>query len=424
MRRRSLLGALLTVALGGCGQSNSSPSTTDTVSSAPTTTSVSTTDDPETTNGTSGPDERVKTSPPGDPPLDPAGTWPQFRFDKGNTGANPGGVGIRDGESYWRLRPSGPASIDSTTLYNVTTRERTRGLSRRRPTTFEVTTHTPLVGYGVNSPPALAGDRVFVTTFIEVFCLAADREEILWRGPEMDGIQAAPTVAGDQVVVNSGGFQGVAPHIRAFDVADGTERWRYDTDAETKGTPAVADETVYVTATDGLHAVDATSGERLFHQPTVTGRWASPATDGEHVYAMSRAEGASELVVLDAVDGTERWRQPTPAMDTAPPVVTNDSVYIATEDGIVALDPSDGTERATLGGRGQPVALVGDVLYATERGILYAIDTAGDGELWSHTTEEVQIEDTVGQHIYGVTPVDGAVYVSARDAFHGIGPRQ
>lgn len=423
MRRRPLLGALLTTALGGCSQSNSPPSTTDTASSAPTTTTVST-DDPETTNGTSGPDERVKTPPPGDPPLEPSGTWPQFRFDMGNTGANPDGVGVRDGESYWRLRPSGPASVDADALYNVTARDGKRGLSRRRPTTFEATAHTSLVGYGVNSPPALAGDRVFVTTFIEVFCLAADRDEVLWRGPEMNGIQAAPTVAGDQVVVNSGGFQDVAPHIRAFDVADGTERWRYDTDAETKGAPAIADGTVYVTATDGLHAVDAASGERVFHQPTVTGRWATPATDGERVYAMSRTDGTEELVVLDAADGTERWRQPTPAMDTEPPVVTSDSVYIATEDGIVALDPSDGTERATFRGRGKPVALVGDVLYTTERGTLYAIDTAGEGELWSHTTEQVQVEDTVGQHIYGVTPVDGAVYVSARDAFYGIGPRR
>lgn len=422
MRRRPLLGALLTVALGGCSQSNTPPSTT-TATSAPPTTTASTTEDPETTNGTSGPDERVKTPPPGDPPLDPSGVWPQYRFDTGNTGANPDGVGVRDGDSYWRLRPSGPASVDSDALYNVSSRDGTRGLSRRRPTTFEPTVHTPLVGYGVNSPPALAGDRVFVTTFIEVFCLAADRNEILWQGPEMNGIQAAPTVAGDQVVVNSGGYKDVSPHLRAFDVTDGTERWRYDTDAESKGTPAVADGTVYVTATDGLHAVDATNGEQVFHEPTVTGRWATPATDGERVYAMSRSDGTVELVVLDAADGTERWRQPAPAMDTEPPVVTADSLYIATEDEVVELDPRDGTERATLGERGTPVALVGDVLYATEGGTLHAIDTTGEGELWSHTTEQVQIEDTIGQHIYGVTPVDGAIYVSARDAFHGIGPQ-
>lgn len=424
MRRRPLLGALLTIALGGCSQSNEPSSTTGVTSSAPTTNTVSTTDDPETTTGTSGPDERVKTPPPGDPPLEPSGTWPQFRYDGGNTGANPDGEGVRDGDSYWRLRPSGPASIDANALYNVTTRDGTRGLARRRPTTFESTAHTPLVGYGVNSPSALAGDRVFVTTFIEVFCLAADRDEVLWRGPEMNGIQAAPTVAGDQVFVNSGGFQDVAPHVRAFDVADGTEHWRYDTNAESKGTPAVADGAVYVTASDGLHAVDSASGERLFHEPSVTGRWATPATDGERVYAMSRTDGTKELVVLDAANGAERWRKQTPAMDSEPPVVTSDSVYIATDDGVVALDPSDGTERATLGGRGKPVALVGDVLYATEGGTLYAIDTSGEGELWSHTTEEVQIEDTIGQHIYGVTPVDGAVYVSARDAFHGIGPRE
>jgi hypothetical protein len=40
----------------------------------------------------------------------------------------------------------------------------------------------------------------------------------------------------------------------------------------------------------------------------------------------------------------------------------------------------------------------------------------------THTTDSVRIRDTVGRPVYGVTPVHGAVYVAARDAFHAFGP--
>ena len=69
--------------------------------------------------------------------------------------------------------------------------------------------------------------------------------------------------------------------------------------------------------------------------------------------------------------------------------------------------------------------MVGDVLYAERGGRLYALNTTKElEELWSITTEEVQVSDTVGRIIYHVTPVDDAVYVSARDAFYGIGPAE
>jgi|GEM_PF-3992574 len=60
----------------------------------------------------------------------------------------------------------------------------------------------------------------------------------------------------------------------------------------------------------------------------------------------------------------------------------------------------------------------------TAAGTLYAFDATDGTPLWSHRTAEVQVQDTVGRTIYGVTPVDGAVYVSARDAMHGLGPRE
>jgi outer membrane protein assembly factor BamB len=281
---------------------------------------------------------------------------------------------------------------------------------------------TRLVRYGVNAPPTAAAGRVYVTTFIEVFCLAAGRDEVLWRGPEMDGVHGAPTVHDGTVYVNSGGYRGVQPHVRAFDAASGEEQWRYDTRSESKGTPAVAGGRAFVNSRDGLHAIDAATGDREFVVPETAYDWATPAATPDAVYTTAYRDGdGAELLAIDAADGTVRWRVPAGSTRHGPPVVADDVVYVGTDDGVVAL-AADGTEIASLGGAGTPVARVGSVAYAVDGGVLHALDAHGGGVLWSYTTESVRVEDTSGRRIYGVTPVDGAVYVSARDGFHGLGP--
>ncbi len=417
--RRQCLRAVAVGALGvaGCTADRATPSRTTHLS---TTTATAT----ETTHGpTSGPDERVTRTPPGEPALDPVGDWPTLGFDAANTGYAPDGSGLRDAERHWRLDAGGPASVADGALYNVHDRDAEyAALTRRDPGTAEVTSATRLVQYGVNAPPTVADGRVYVTTFIEAFCLAADRDEVLWHGPEMDGVQGGPTVHGGTVYVNSGGYRGVPPHVRAFDAASGEQRWRYDTGSESKSTPAVAGGRVFVNSRDGLHAVDAATGERAFVVADAGYDWATPAAATDAVYTTAYREDGVELLAIDAADGTVRWRAPADPTRHGPPVVADGLVYAGTDDGVVAFDAADGAEVATLHWRGSPVARVGSVVYATEGGVLYALDADGGGVLWTYRTEQVQIQDTVGRTIYGVTPVDGTVYVSARDAFHGLGP--
>lgn len=424
--RRQVLRALAAggAAVAGCtgDRARTTPSTrrpTTTTATATTTTTETT----ETHGSTSGPDERETRTPPGAPELDPGGEWPTLGFDAANTGYDPHGTGLRDAERYWRLDAGGPASLHGGTLYNVHDRDREyAALTRRDPATAAVQSATRLVQYGVNSPPTVAAGRVYVATFIEVLCLAPDRDEVLWRGPEMDGVHGTPTVHDGTVYVNSGGFQGVQPHVRAFDAASGEEQWRYDTGSESKGTPAVAGGRVFVNSRDGLHAIDAATGDRAFVVPDAAYDWATPAATADAVYTTAYRDDGVELLAIDAADGTVRWRVPADPTHHGPPVVAGDIVYAGTDDGVVAL-AADGTKIASLGGAGAPVARVGSVVYAADGGVLYALD-AHAGELWSHTTEQVRVEDTVGRAISGVTPVDGAVYVSARDGFHGLGPTE
>ena len=367
-------------------------------------------------------DERVRKKPPGSPPLNPRGRWPARRFDAGNTGWNPDGEGLRDGRTYWRLNAGGPASVARGTLFNTFGRNRESiALTYRDPKTASVEKRMDLVRSSVNPPPVVADDHVFVSTYASVFCFDLTSGEQVWREPEMDGT-SRPTVSGERVLVTSGGGSHDTT-LLSFDTGSGEELWRYDIGRASASTPAVADGRVYACSEGGLLAVDRATGEEVFVVPEVASFRTDPVVDGGAVFAIDDnfAEEPSELVALDATEGTERWRVPVDTRN--PPVVTDDAVYAAVQNRTAALDRADGSVKTWSTPQANPVGLVGNVLYATRRGSLYAFDAANElANLWSITTEDVRIQDTEGRRVDHVTPVDNAVYVAARDAFYGVGP--
>lgn len=367
-----------------------------------------------------------KNMPPGSPALPSEGSWPSYRFDAGNTGANPGGAGLRDGTPYWELDAGRGATVADGTLYNVFS-NRDKLLTFRDPATAAVETSSSLVQYGVNSPPVVANGRVFVTTFIEVLCFDAESGKRLWRGPEMNGINACPTVSDGTVLINTGGgFDGVQPQLRAFDAASGEELWTYKTSGESRSVPAVGETQAFISSTGGLHAIDLMSGkERFVLEEAAHDNGATPVVHDGTVYAIN-ADGT--LVAADTTDGTVRWRF-TVSSETyppnVPPVVSDGVVYTHSESGVVALDATDGSTVATSQVTAWPDGLMGDVLYVSGDGTVSALDAAsGLDTLWSLETEGGKTSpDSAEIGIYYVTPVNEAVYVSAADAFYGIGPK-
>jgi outer membrane protein assembly factor BamB len=356
--------------------------------------------------------------------LNPNGSWPQYRFDAGNTGYAPDTAGLRDATGYWSLDAGRAPSVADGTLFNVRAREDPATFDRRDPATADLRSRSELVSYAVNSRPAVADDRAFVTTFVEVFCLATDRDEVLWRGPRTRGIQGAPTVAGDALLVNCGGYAETTPRLTAFGF-DGTERWTDEFDADSNSAPAVGDGAVFITTATGVRAVELASGEERFSADTVRDRWANVVVaDGTAYVAGHAGDDRQRLYALETGDGSVRWRADT-GRGAGPPVVADGVVYLLDADEtLVALDAEDGSKVRSFGRRAVPRARTGDVLYATSAGSLYAYDaTTGDG-LWSYRTPEVRVADTVRRGIGGVTPVDGAVYVDAADGLHGIGPTE
>ena len=413
LRRRRYLSTLAGLGVLGAGCADATNDETTPTGTSGTTPTPNGSEYPE-------PDERVEERPPGEPPLDPSGSWPALHFDAGNTSFNPDGSGLRHAEPYWRLAAGGPATVDDGSLYNVTGRDRDeKALTFRDPATAEIREEQPLVPYGVSAPPELTDDRVFVSTFIEVFCFDHDGDQ-RWRGPEMDGVQAPPTAHDGVVFLNSGGFRGVPPQLRAFDADESDELWRYETGHESKGKPAVGAGHVFVASEAGLHAVDADTGEEAYVRSVGRSAWETPVVRDGRVYTYGTRDGTDALFAVDAHSGEIQWHVETGHDD--PPVVAEEFVYATTDDELTAFAVEDGAPEVGFGEAATPLARVGDVLYASHRGTALAFDATTGDRLWRLRTEEVTISDTVGRAVHAVTPVDGAVYVSARDAFYGVGP--
>ncbi|WP_435361544.1 PQQ-binding-like beta-propeller repeat protein [Haloarchaeobius sp. DFWS5] len=134
--------------------------------------------------------------------------------------------------------------------------------------------------------------------------------------------------------------------VVAFD-HEGEQEWTYSfpTGYQPPNTPAVVDDTVLVTGGDQIHALDATTGERLWRFVVGYRRTGPPATDGEHVYV-----GAKNLYALDIGDGSEQWRVVNRAVESGTGwtngipfmsrvAVTDDAVYLRAG----AFDRRDGS---------------------------------------------------------------------------------
>ena len=230
------------------------------------------------------------------PPFGPLDTdWPMSGYDRTNANHSPGTVGPAEKPTVeWEVEPSG------------------------------------------NAPPriAVADTRLIVVGDESAVAYDLEANERRWS---ID-VESTAHPAIDQTACY------LAPsstRIRAYDRRDGSVRWTIDTEA-TVGAPTVSGETVYVGDKTGrVRAIDADSGAI---------RWATSVIDGENAYAPVATDGThlatftyDSVVVLDAEDGTERWRASTPTGVGPGPVIAGGTVYTPGGD-LVARDITDGEE--------------------------------------------------------------------------------
>ncbi|NSC22293.1 PQQ-binding-like beta-propeller repeat protein, partial [Streptomyces albus subsp. chlorinus] len=186
--------------------------------------------------------------------------------------------------------------------------------------------------------------------------------------------------------------------------------WRFRMSNDVWGSPAVADDLVYVTSFE-VHALDVASGRRRFKTREVA--W-SMAVSGGRVHA---SDGPS-LYALDATDGSERWRRATDGWVYSLQVDRGTVVTGTRGGGVQAWEAATGEKLWDLTGaqadfetpEGGPVIADGAV-YTWADGRLYVLEARTGAERWTYPVGDASA--TGGVPVRVTAAEDGAVYVCA-----------
>lgn len=244
--------------------------------------------------------------------------------------------------------------------------------------------------------------------------------ELAWRVGGLNtgdhtAAKASPVLAptGDIVVPgDSGEVWSVTP--------DGGRNWTTTIDPTPRGmhgTPAIANDTVYVGAYDGaLYAFDLHTGERRWRESLGDAIGSSPAYHDGRVYiAVEYAEPSGSVIAVDALDGSVRWS------DYRPTDHPHSTLAIDRDAGRLVVGANDGIlyawdypelsfawEFETDGDIKGPIATTdGSAFFGSWDDNVYRVDLDTGTEEWSFAAER--------NVMTGPAVADGVVYAGSHD---------
>ncbi|HLK61567.1 MAG TPA: PQQ-binding-like beta-propeller repeat protein [Chthonomonadaceae bacterium] len=256
----------------------------------------------------------------------------------------------------------------------------------------------------IQSSPLLAGDTLYVSSLDgHVYALDKERGRRRWSFPTKGQFLASPVIADGVLYIGS-----TDHNLYALDPASGRPRWHFDTGSPVLASAAEANGVVCVGGNGKIFGLDAATGNMKWTQPAGSFFQSRAATDGEAFYL---GGWDNTLYALDVQTGAPRWKAHmgrsfyiSPAV--ASPFVTNDRVYVCTDDNVLhavnkRTGHDDWTASAPKGddvfGYSSPV-VSGATLYVGGlggHGDVYALDTETGKFLWRTPT---------GQTIYDSSP--------------------
>jgi len=227
-------------------------------------------------------------------------------------------------------------------------------------------------------------------------------------------------------------------YVYALDVVTGKKLWDFEAEGRVNSSPVVANGIVYVgSGSSFCYTLNALNGRPRLQFKSYYPVFSSPAVDGETVYFCS---SNGSLYAIDGNSKTWLWEHeikpywiqlwamglPLPAPPpqsgflwglrlgkraTSSPVVTGDSLYIGSDNKLVAVDLQSQQKRwefETEGAVNSSPALVGTTIYVgSEDGRLYAVDVTTGEKLWDIITG--------GKITSSPAVADGTVYISSHD---------
>jgi len=252
--------------------------------------------------------------------------------------------------------------------------------------------------------------------------VTGDTEE-LWGFQTGGDIRSSPTVVGGEVYVGSD-----SGYVYSVSSSDGSESWGFETDDGVVSSPAVEDGTVYFGSKDGsLYALDASDGTEVWSHETGYRIISSPALSDGRVYVGNQG---SELYALDTSDGSELWRYEV-ENPVYTPVVSDGKVYFRSGSHLRNREGGVGTHTVTesegekvwdteVGSRPFGTVTVsadGGTVYTGGEEGLYALDASDGSVEWRFDTDgRVNNTPTVSEGSVYFTSMDGGLYaVSSSD---------
>jgi outer membrane protein assembly factor BamB len=232
-------------------------------------------------------------------------------------------------------------------------------------------------GAAVYSSPAVIDGKVIAgSSDGNLFCLDWLGGNVLWTSHVGSGDISSPAVQNDTVFVTTD------TGAQALDLLTGTLIWHYATTWPVYSCPAVADGIVFVGSenNDRVFALNESTGQPLWIFPT--GGWLTPpAVDSSKQLVMAGSKDFN-LYCLDEQTGLVKWKfNDNPNYLSAPTISSNGLVYLGTYDGILhCVNESTGQEvwsyNVTAPIISSATLIPQHVLVASEEGRIYCLGPA------------------------------------------------
>ncbi len=242
---------------------------------------------------------------------------------------------------------------------------------------------------------AVVSDGVVIVGSSDGVVYAIEEEDgtLRWSFATGAEVWSSPTVANG--LVYFGSFDRT---VYAVDLESGAEAWRFTTGGGVSGQPLVDGGRVYVGSFDQrLYALDAQTGAPVWATPFRGDQWfwSGAASDETTVYA-GTLNGT--LYALDRETGAQQWSAIVDGAIVAPPLLVDESVIVATDDGFLGhFRKSDGWSlwSPDLGAKVRaPMEVRGDILYISDMDrMVRAINIEerrlrGGAGLWEVSTDQ------------------------------------
>lgn len=312
-------------------------------------------------------------------PLDPSlGGVQSDRYGPNNTGyttesTSPGGL-----QEAWRLERPSPFG------QSVAVSDGTAVVADGDGTVFGIDAADGAVLWraassgGVGGTPTVAEGTVFVRQFVRSRVSLRTLDLTDGSVQRSIGFQnhrlGRPVVRGESVVLPATAGGGVRGVVYAVGTDAGRSKWARNLDAFVVPMSAAAgEETVYVTPSSGVVALDLASGEPQWRlEPDDPfGEFWWPMIAGELLVVCQLGQDGDRITALDREDGTEQWHASVPTGIGTFPAVGDRDVYVGLAGGgLQVFNRKDGNQRfrSSVGETIQAITASADALYVADHG--------------------------------------------------------